>query len=67
MTRTPIDSSWIKSIGHDGDNLEVELANGDVHTHQGVPPDVHQAMMSSDSIGRFYNSRIKGAYPSTKA
>jgi KTSC domain len=64
MKRTPVDSSFIASIGHDpeSDTLHVEMLNGKVYEYRGVPAEEHAALMHSDSIGRQFGRRIRGRY-----
>lgn len=59
MERTAVTSSAIKSIGHQGDVLEVEMVNGKIYTHHGITADHHAEMLASESIGRHYNTVIK--------
>lgn len=63
-TMTPTGSSFVEAIGHhaDRDELHIKLKGGH-YIYQGVPADLHRAMMASESIGRFYGSQIKGRFP----
>lgn len=62
MERSPVKSSSIKSIGHDGDVLEVEFANGHVYRHSGFPRDQFDRMMQATSVGAHYNAFVRGQY-----
>lgn len=64
MKHQSVESSHVKSIGHDPNTntLEVKFKNGTTYSYQGVPADVHSEMMNSTSVGSFMNSRIKGHY-----
>lgn len=42
--------------------LTVEFTNGREYTHEWVPKDVYEALMSAPSPGSFYNAAIKGQY-----
>lgn len=69
MTRQPVDSSNLKSVGYDPktETLEVEFANGGVHSYAGVPATKHSALMKSPSPGSFFHVHIRGkAFKSTK-
>lgn len=68
MIRIPVDSSSLASIGYDETNLvlEVEFRNGNLYQYLGVPPAVHQRMMSSESLGKFLNAYIKPVYGCTR-
>lgn len=65
MTREPVESSSLKSIGHDGDTLEVEFHSGKVYQHAGFSTDDHAALMGAESIGRHYNAHVKGKFAHT--
>jgi hypothetical protein len=52
MTRLPVKSSHILSIGHEGDVMEVEYASGQVYRYTGVGDDAFNSMMAGESIGR---------------
>lgn len=66
MERNPVKSSSLKSIGHDGDILEVEFANGRVYRHSGFPRDQFDRMMQATSVGAHYNAFVRGQYPHTR-
>ena len=65
MERTPVKSSSIKSVGHEGETLEVEFKSGAVYTYHGVPASEHQALMGAGSIGKHFAANIKAIYAST--
>lgn len=59
----PVQSSNLSHVGYDADTqtLHVQFKNGGRRgTHANVPPELHQAMMSSDSLGGFYARHIRG-------
>lgn len=68
MERVPVNSSNVSSIGYDVDGqvLEVEFHNGSVYQYAGVPPSEHEALMTSDSKGKFLHANIKSRYSCTK-
>ena len=37
--------------------------NGHTGVYEGVPQEIYDALIFSDSIGRFFRDRIEGAYP----
>ena len=55
MIRTPVTSSFITSIGHDGTRIEVELANGNIYVGD-VTPEEHAALVTAKSIGKAFNA-----------
>jgi len=63
MTRRPVTSTAIRSIGHAGDILEVEFANGVVHQYTGVPREVHDHLVTAKSVGARFAAQIRGKYP----
>jgi hypothetical protein len=61
MDRTPIESSSIKSIGHDETGLEVEYKNGGVYHYPGVSKDEHRDLMAAPSVGSHFAQNIRNA------
>lgn len=66
MQHQPVTSAAIRSIAHEGDVLEVTLTNGRTYRHTGVTAAVFDEMRAAESMGRFYNQRIKGAFPAER-
>lgn len=62
VIRTSVASSMIASIGHDGDVLEIEFKNGKVYRHAGVSREHFEVLRNAESIGRHYNTAIRGKY-----
>lgn len=58
---TPVQSSNIISVGHDGTNLYVNYKSG-TYMYENVDKSVYESLLSSDSKGRFMNENIKGRY-----
>ena len=58
MNRTPVKSSFIDSIGYEGDTLEVAYKDGKVYRYAGVPPDLHQSVMGAESIGKALKEQV---------
>ena len=63
MDRKTVDSSELASIGYDPVSrvLEVEFTTGGVYQYRGVPADVHSALMSAASHGKYFNQYVKKA------
>lgn len=73
MTRTPVDSSQIASIGHNAENNELHIEfksfgkpkpgqeprPNSVYAYSNVPREVFDAFMSAESKGKFFGSVIK--------
>lgn len=58
-----VESSSIDSVGYEDEVLEVRFKNGGLYRYFGVPPEVCFDLLKADSIGRFFNRRIRGSYP----
>lgn len=63
MERKPVNSSTVVSVGYDRETqtLEVEFKSG-VYQYFQVPPERHNALVSSESIGRHFGEHIRGKY-----
>jgi hypothetical protein len=61
MTRTPVDSSQIKTVGYDASSrvMHVEFQDGEVYAYQNVLPHQHQQLMTADSVGSHFHARFK--------
>jgi len=69
MQREPVQSISIQSAAYEPDSktLEVEfLQSGAVYAYFDVPPDLFSAFRASRSKGRFFNRRIRNAFPCTR-
>lgn len=55
-------SSNIRKVGYDEGNLIVEYLSGTKYRYKKVPREIYEAMLESDSKGRFMNNSIKGKY-----
>lgn len=59
MKRTPVTSSSIKSIGHEGDTLHVEFASGKTYKYSSVSAEKHAALMAASSTGGHFSKHIR--------
>jgi hypothetical protein len=68
VNRTPVQSSQIKSVGHNPatNEMEVEFGNGSVYRYRGVDAAKHKAMMESPSIGSHFHANIKNLHVAEK-
>jgi hypothetical protein len=66
IPRQSVDSSAIAKIGYSKRRhiLEIEFVNSAVYRYLNVPVAVYGDLMSSESKARFYDSNVKGHYPS---
>jgi KTSC domain len=62
MYRQPISGSAIRSIGHDGDVLEVELTGGSVVRYMGVPAAIYLDLLDSKAPMGTFNRLVRGVY-----
>ena len=67
MKRIPVKSTCLASVGYDPKRhiLEVEFKGSRAGNYQyhGVPPQEHRRLMQADSVGKYYNRKIKDRYP----
>ena len=63
-----VKSSAMSAHGYDPESrtLHVKFKDGSVYSHSDVPLEKYAAMTGADSIGNFYNKRIKNAHPGQK-
>lgn len=60
---TPVKSSNVAAIAHRGDRLFVKFNGGNaVYEYEGVSAQIHEDMLKSDSIGRFFAHNVKGKF-----
>lgn len=64
ITRTPVASTSLASIGYDAasQTLEVEFRSGALYRYLAVPAAVHREFMAAESKGRFFSQRIRDRY-----
>lgn len=68
MTRTPVSSSTIASIGYDPTTeiLEVEFHKTGLYQYFNVPGFLYESFMAASSQGVFFNSHIRGQFAFTR-
>lgn len=62
MEKQEVESSVIHAVGHTR-VLEIEFESGKVYQYFDVPEDIYNAMLSSESKGRYFNQHIRGKFP----
>jgi hypothetical protein len=62
MEKQEVDSTVIHAIGHTR-VLEIEFESGSVYQYFDVPQKIYDAMLQSDSKGRYFNQHIRGKFP----
>ncbi|KQV15387.1 MULTISPECIES: KTSC domain-containing protein [unclassified Kitasatospora] len=63
MNRQQVESSCLRSVGHQGTTLELEFHSGSVYRYPGVPPEVHRSLLAAPSLGRYFHEHIRDHYP----
>ena len=66
ITRIPVGSSNIRSVGYESGVLVVEFHTGSIYVYQDVRGDVALRFMQSDSAGKFFNQHIRGKFTGAK-
>lgn len=66
MTRIPVSSSNIKSVGYDPvkKTLQVEFQSGAVHSYADVPANLYSHLLAAPSVGHFFHANIRDRFPS---
>jgi hypothetical protein len=65
MDMKPVSSRMVSNVGYKDGTLAVRFQTGREYHHTGVPQEKFDALMRSDSIGKFYNAHIRGKHPFT--
>lgn len=68
MNRIPVGSSSVAEIGYDSTDqvLEVLFLNGGVYQYHGVPLSTYAELIAAESVGAYFNRRIKNVFRVTK-
>lgn len=68
MNLIEVKSSNISKVGYDPDSqtLGVQFLGGNIYHYFGVPAEVHQEMMATDSKGKFFAANIKPRFQAQK-
>lgn len=59
---TPVKSSNISGIAHDGQSLWVKFLNGTLYRYPTAGTDVHTGMLAAESAGQYFHKHIKSAH-----
>jgi len=64
INRIPVTSSDLRSVGYDPttETLEIEFHSGGIYQYFDVPPDIHNALMSASSHGKYFAANIKNSF-----
>src|SRR5438552_10161616 len=68
IPREAVSSKVIASVGYSKrlHILEIEFVNGAVYRYLEVAPSVYRELIAADSKARYYDTSIKGSYPSVR-
>lgn len=68
IERTPVESSYIASVGYDAERsiVAVEFKDGSVWHYAGVSAALWEALLDSESKGRFFGAQIRGRFEALK-
>jgi hypothetical protein len=64
IPRVPVDSTALASVGYDPglSVLDIEFEDGSIYRYDAVPAEVHDALLTAESLGAYFNSHIKPVY-----
>ena len=64
MILQKVNSSNLDLVGHDPITSEmiVRFKNGDIYRYENIKESVYKDMISAVSVGKFFNSNIRGKY-----
>jgi hypothetical protein len=65
MQLTPMRSSVIESIGHNGLRMRIRFHSGDVVDFDRVPLNLYWGMIAAKSPGKYFAENIKGLFAET--
>jgi len=59
-----VTSTALAAVGYDAEHrwLDVEFRHGGLYRYLGVPPQIHDGLLSSPSKGSFFRERIQDQY-----
>jgi hypothetical protein len=65
MNRIALESRTLAAAGYDDPSatMELEFVEGRVYRYFVVPRSVFDALLSADSVGRFFQENIRDVYP----
>ena len=59
MEMKPVKSSQVESVGFENGTLAVKFKSGGLYHYDGVKPETYDAMLKSESIGKFLGQHVK--------
>jgi len=66
IVRQPVRSHALAAVGYSKrlHALEVEFVSGAVYRYSNVPPQIYRDLLSAASKAQFYDTNVRGHYPS---
>jgi hypothetical protein len=66
IARQPVHSRALASVGYSKrlHALEVEFVSGAVYRYSNVPPQIYRELLSATSKAQFYDTNVRGHFPS---
>jgi hypothetical protein len=66
ISRQPIHSHALAAVGYSKrlHALEVEFVNGAIYRYSNVPPEIYRDLLTAPSKAQFYDSNVRGHFPS---
>jgi hypothetical protein len=64
MERQPVQSCILRSVGYDDTtkNMEIEFHSGLIYQYSGVPTKVHDDLMKSSAVGKFFADKVRSRF-----
>lgn len=64
MDTTAVSSTTLATVAYDGirNLLQLEFRSRAVYCYFGVPPSVHEALLTAPSKGSYFNQAVRGRY-----
>jgi hypothetical protein len=64
MERKPVQSCILRSVGYDDTtkNMEIEFHSGLIYQYSGVPTKVHDDLMNSSAVGKFFADKVRSRF-----
>jgi hypothetical protein len=68
MRRVALSSTTVVSAGYDEGSrtMEIEFTGGAVYRYDDVPREVFDGLLAAESVGRFFNERVRDVYAFTR-
>lgn len=66
MTRRPVSSANIASLGWEDGVMEVEFRSGHIYEYAQVPEGVYQEALGASSVGKFVAANVVDQYQHTR-